>query len=116
MSRPVVTFNTIESVGHIVQMLKTVTYNGFPVVDPHTGEQVQYFCISSALYECTLLHVYCCCSYVFLNFATLIALNHSIDRSGMVCCGGNANVTVRVGHQICCAIKVCSVYLCINKF
>jgi chloride channel 7 len=41
MSRPVVTFNTIESVGRIVQVLKTVTYNGFPVVDPHTGEQVR---------------------------------------------------------------------------
>ena len=51
MSHPVVTFNTIESVGRIVQVLKKETYNGFPVVDPRTGEQVRYFCISSTLYE-----------------------------------------------------------------
>jgi hypothetical protein len=54
--------------------------------------------------------------YVVLTFATLIALNYSVDMSGKVCCGGNANVTVRLGHQICCMIKVCSIYLYFNKF
>lgn len=39
MSHPVMTFNTIESVGRIIQVLKKETYNGFPVVDPRTGEQ-----------------------------------------------------------------------------
>lgn len=34
MSHPVVTMKTMESVGHIVTVLKLTTYNGFPVVDP----------------------------------------------------------------------------------
>jgi chloride channel 7 len=45
MSYPVVTFNTVETVGHIVDVLKSETYNGFPVVDPHPSEQVCYFII-----------------------------------------------------------------------
>ena len=42
MSHPVVTLKTTENVGHIVEMLKCVTFNGFPVVDPPTGDQVRY--------------------------------------------------------------------------
>ncbi|XP_077294342.1 chloride channel protein 7 [Arctopsyche grandis] len=34
MSHPIVTFKTIENVGHIVEVLKLMTYNGFPIVDP----------------------------------------------------------------------------------
>lgn len=34
MSHPVVTLKTIENVGHIVELLKITSYNGFPVVDP----------------------------------------------------------------------------------
>jgi hypothetical protein len=46
MSHPVVTFNTVESVGRIVDVLKSESYNGFPVVDPHPSEQVCHFIIS----------------------------------------------------------------------
>ncbi|XP_028161745.1 H(+)/Cl(-) exchange transporter 7 [Ostrinia furnacalis] len=34
MSHPVFTLRTVENVGHIVELLKVVSYNGFPVVDP----------------------------------------------------------------------------------
>lgn len=34
MSHPVFTLRTIENVGHVVELLKLVSYNGFPVVDP----------------------------------------------------------------------------------
>ncbi|XP_053607329.1 H(+)/Cl(-) exchange transporter 7 [Plodia interpunctella] len=34
MSHPVFTLRTVENVGHIVELLKLVSYNGFPVVDP----------------------------------------------------------------------------------
>ncbi|KAI4456755.1 chloride channel protein clc family member [Holotrichia oblita] len=34
MSHPVVTLKSVENVGHIVELLKLTTYNGFPVVDP----------------------------------------------------------------------------------
>ena len=33
MSHPVVTLNMVENVGRIVDVLKTESYNGFPVVD-----------------------------------------------------------------------------------
>lgn len=44
MSHPVVTLKTTENVGHIVEMLKCVTFNGFPVVDPPCGDQVLNLC------------------------------------------------------------------------
>lgn len=34
MSHPVVTLKTVENVGHIVELLRITSYNGFPVVDP----------------------------------------------------------------------------------
>ncbi|KAF5271224.1 hypothetical protein FQA39_LY08231 [Lamprigera yunnana] len=34
MSHPVVTLKTVENVGHVVELLRTTTYNGFPTVDP----------------------------------------------------------------------------------
>ncbi|XP_063534081.1 H(+)/Cl(-) exchange transporter 7 [Cydia strobilella] len=34
MAHPVFTLRTIENVGHVVELLKLVSYNGFPVVDP----------------------------------------------------------------------------------
>ncbi|XP_026751549.2 H(+)/Cl(-) exchange transporter 7 [Galleria mellonella] len=34
MSHPVFTLRTVENVGHIVELLRLVSYNGFPVVDP----------------------------------------------------------------------------------
>lgn len=40
MSHPVVTLKTVENVGHIVELLKCVTFNGFPVVDPPSSDQV----------------------------------------------------------------------------
>nr|XP_022900441.1 H(+)/Cl(-) exchange transporter 7 [Onthophagus taurus] len=39
MSHPVVTLKTVENVGHIVELLKLTTYNGFPVVDPPLTDQ-----------------------------------------------------------------------------
>jgi len=35
MSHPVVTLSPIETVGHLVDILKTTSHNGFPVVDLH---------------------------------------------------------------------------------
>lgn len=40
MSHPVVTLKTTENVGHIVELLKCVEFNGFPVIDPPTGDKV----------------------------------------------------------------------------
>jgi chloride channel 7 len=40
MSHPVVALKTVENVGHIVELLKCVTFNGFPVVDPPSSDQV----------------------------------------------------------------------------
>ena len=40
MSHPVVTLKTVDNVGHIVELLKCVTFNGFPVVDPPSSDQV----------------------------------------------------------------------------
>ncbi|XP_046406212.1 H(+)/Cl(-) exchange transporter 7 [Ischnura elegans] len=34
MSHPVVSFKTVENVGHIVDVLKKTSFNGFPVVEP----------------------------------------------------------------------------------
>ncbi|CAG9856947.1 unnamed protein product [Phyllotreta striolata] len=39
MSHPVVTLKCVENVGHIVELLKLSTYNGFPVVDPPLTDQ-----------------------------------------------------------------------------
>lgn len=40
MSHPVVTLKSVENVGHIVELLKLTTYNGFPVVDPPASDHV----------------------------------------------------------------------------
>lgn len=42
MSHPVVTLRTIENVGHIIELLKCVTFNGFPIVDPPSSDEVIY--------------------------------------------------------------------------
>ncbi|KAJ8964402.1 hypothetical protein NQ314_004939 [Rhamnusium bicolor] len=39
MSHPVVTLRCVENVGHIVELLRLTTYNGFPVVDPPLTDQ-----------------------------------------------------------------------------
>uniref|UniRef100_A0A6P7FEH3 Chloride channel protein n=1 Tax=Diabrotica virgifera virgifera TaxID=50390 RepID=A0A6P7FEH3_DIAVI len=39
MSHPVVTLKCVENVGHVVELLKLTTYNGFPVVDPPLTDQ-----------------------------------------------------------------------------
>ncbi|XP_018323894.1 H(+)/Cl(-) exchange transporter 7 isoform X1 [Agrilus planipennis] len=39
MSHPVVTLKTVENVGHIVELLRLTSYNGFPVVDPPITDQ-----------------------------------------------------------------------------
>ncbi|XP_020707477.2 H(+)/Cl(-) exchange transporter 7 [Athalia rosae] len=44
MSHPVVTLRTVENVGHIVELLKCVSFNGFPVVDPPTSDQEEIDC------------------------------------------------------------------------
>lgn len=41
MSHPVVTLKSVENVGHIVELLKLTTYNGFPVVDPPLTDQAE---------------------------------------------------------------------------
>ncbi|XP_018570923.1 H(+)/Cl(-) exchange transporter 7 [Anoplophora glabripennis] len=41
MSHPVVTLKCVENVGHIVELLKLTTYNGFPVVDPPLTDQTE---------------------------------------------------------------------------
>ncbi|XP_076626273.1 chloride channel protein 7 isoform X1 [Colletes latitarsis] len=41
MSHPVVTLKTVENVGHIVELLKCVTFNGFPIVDPPNSDQTE---------------------------------------------------------------------------
>lgn len=48
MSHPVVALKTVENVGHIVELLKCVTFNGFPVVDPPSSDQV----INTREYDC----------------------------------------------------------------
>lgn len=40
MSHPIVTLKTVENVGHIIELLKCVTFNGFPVVDPPNSDEV----------------------------------------------------------------------------
>ncbi|XP_011503204.1 PREDICTED: H(+)/Cl(-) exchange transporter 7 [Ceratosolen solmsi marchali] len=44
MSHPVITLKTTENVGHIIEMLKCVTFNGFPVVDPPSGDHDEINC------------------------------------------------------------------------
>ncbi|OXU19666.1 hypothetical protein TSAR_006094 [Trichomalopsis sarcophagae] len=44
MSHPVVTLKSTENVGHVVEMLKCVSFNGFPVVDPPCGDQEEINC------------------------------------------------------------------------
>lgn len=39
MSHPVATLKTVENVGHIVELLKCVSFNGFPVVDPPCSDE-----------------------------------------------------------------------------
>ncbi|KAH1026132.1 H(+)/Cl(-) exchange transporter 7 [Dendroctonus ponderosae] len=39
MSHPVVTLKCVENVGHVVELLKLTSYNGFPVVDPPLSDQ-----------------------------------------------------------------------------
>lgn len=39
MSHPVVTLKCVENVGHIVELLKLTSYNGYPVVDPPLTDQ-----------------------------------------------------------------------------
>lgn len=41
MSHPVITLRGVENVGHIVELLKLTSYNGFPVVDPPLSDQVK---------------------------------------------------------------------------
>ncbi|XP_024889574.1 H(+)/Cl(-) exchange transporter 7 [Temnothorax curvispinosus] len=41
MSHPVVTLKTVENVGHIAELLKCVTFNGFPVVDPPSSDEAE---------------------------------------------------------------------------
>jgi chloride channel 7 len=41
MSHPVVSFKTVENVGHIVEILKLTTHCGFPVVDPPLSDKVR---------------------------------------------------------------------------
>ncbi|XP_017885005.1 H(+)/Cl(-) exchange transporter 7 [Ceratina calcarata] len=41
MNHPVVTLRTVENVGHILELLKCVTFNGFPVVDPPNSDQME---------------------------------------------------------------------------
>jgi chloride channel 7 len=38
MSCPVVTLNSMETVGNIIDILTGETHNGFPVVDPPTSD------------------------------------------------------------------------------
>lgn len=61
MSHPIVALKTVENVGHIVELLKCVTFNGFPVVDPPSSDQVifgMFFHISQLfyIYYFTLFH------------------------------------------------------------
>lgn len=41
MNHPVVTLKTVENVGHVLALLKCVTFNGFPVVDPPNSDQTE---------------------------------------------------------------------------
>ncbi|XP_045497724.1 H(+)/Cl(-) exchange transporter 7 [Colias croceus] len=41
MSHPVFTLRAVENVGHIVEILKLVSYNGFPVVDPPLADDAE---------------------------------------------------------------------------
>ncbi|XP_044758557.1 H(+)/Cl(-) exchange transporter 7 [Coccinella septempunctata] len=41
MSHPVVTLKCVENVGHIVELLRLTSYNGFPVVDSPVSDQME---------------------------------------------------------------------------
>ncbi|OAD54955.1 H(+)/Cl(-) exchange transporter 7 [Eufriesea mexicana] len=41
MSHPIVTLKSVENVGHIVELLKCVTFNGFPVVDSPNSDETE---------------------------------------------------------------------------
>ncbi|CAH0719483.1 unnamed protein product, partial [Brenthis ino] len=41
MSHPVFALRTVENVGHIVEILRLVSYNGFPVVDPPLADDAE---------------------------------------------------------------------------
>ncbi|KAK9881295.1 hypothetical protein WA026_015417 [Henosepilachna vigintioctopunctata] len=42
MSHPVVTLKCVENVRHIVELLRSTSYNGFPVVDPPITDQKEF--------------------------------------------------------------------------
>lgn len=42
MNHPVVPLKTTENVGHILELLKCVSFNGFPIVDPPTADNVYF--------------------------------------------------------------------------
>ncbi|XP_060522651.1 H(+)/Cl(-) exchange transporter 7 [Cylas formicarius] len=41
MSHPVVTLKCVENVGHIAELMKLTSYNGFPVVDPPLSDEAE---------------------------------------------------------------------------
>lgn len=60
MSHPVVALKTVENVGHIIELLKCVTFNGFPVVDPPSSDQVIFKMLFASIVT----------FYIYLNCVT----------------------------------------------
>lgn len=73
MNRAVVTLKTVENVGHIVELLKCVTFNGFPVVDCPSSDQVInfvytfYFRARNFIFL-SFCKIYFCISYFRLKY------------------------------------------------